>query len=236
MKATHTSDTLTNALKNAGNVSETLKNKISVLATQYDNAQDKVKELEEAFNKSVEVNGNASEETQKLAEKLAEAEQEAAGLKGELDELTGATNEVGESAEKSGNKLSDFANKLKNGLAVAGKVAAAGIAAATAAVGALTKVAIDGYGEYEQLVGGVETLFKDSADIVTGYAENAYKTAGLSANQYMETVTGFSASLLQSLGGDTEKAAQVADTAITDMADKHIVRLKRIELYQRCAA
>ena len=75
------------------------------------------------------------------------------------------------------------------------------------------------YAEYEQLVGGVETLFKDSADTVMGYAENAYKTAGMSANEYMDTVTSFSASLLQSLGGDTAAAAEKANLAITDMSD-----------------
>ena len=75
------------------------------------------------------------------------------------------------------------------------------------------------YAEYEQLVGGVETLFKDSADTVMGYAENAYKTAGLSANEYMNTVTSFSASLLQSLDGDTKAAAEKANVAITDMSD-----------------
>lgn len=78
---------------------------------------------------------------------------------------------------------------------------------------------ISAYGRYEQLVGGVETLFKDSANVVMAYAENAYKTAGISANQYMETVTAFSASLLQSLGGDTAESAKIADMAITDMAD-----------------
>lgn len=84
---------------------------------------------------------------------------------------------------------------------------------------ALGTAAIKSYADYEQLVGGVETLFKTSADVVTQYANNAYKTAGMSANQYMETVTSFSASLLQSLGGDTEKAAQIGDMAITDMSD-----------------
>lgn len=78
---------------------------------------------------------------------------------------------------------------------------------------------VKAYADYEQLVGGVETLFKDSADVVQGYAANAYKTAGMSANQYMETVTSFSASLLQSLDGDTSAAAEYADMAITDMAD-----------------
>lgn len=116
-------------------------------------------------------------------------------------------------------KTNGFASAIGNGLKTAAKVGVAAIAAASAGVVALTKSAIDGYAEYEQLVGGVETLFKGSADIVQGYAENAYRTAGLSANEYMETVTSFSASLLQSLGGDTESAAKYADVAITDMAD-----------------
>lgn len=81
------------------------------------------------------------------------------------------------------------------------------------------KAAVSSYADYEQLVGGVETLFKGSASIVEGYAKTAYKTAGLSANEYMETVTSFSASLLQSLGNDTAKAAEKADMAVTDMAD-----------------
>ena len=106
--------------------------------------------------------------------------------------------------------------KLGKGLSAAAVAAAA---AAAAAVVAVVKQALDQYAEYEQLVGGVETLFKDSADTVQQYASQAYKTAGMSANEYMNTVTGFSASLLQSLGGDTEKAARYADMAITDMAD-----------------
>ena len=112
-----------------------------------------------------------------------------------------------------------MATSLKSGLATAAKVGAAAVGAAATAIGALTTAAVNNYAEYEQLVGGVETLFKNSADTVMGYAENAYKTAGLSANEYMSTVTSFSASLLQSLGGDTEAAASAADMAITDMSD-----------------
>ena len=92
------------------------------------------------------------------------------------------------------------------------------VAAGAAAV-KLGKEVIAAYADYEQLVGGVDTLFKDSSQEIQRYAANAYKTAGLSANEYMETVTGFSASLIQSLGGDTEKAAKYADMAITDMSD-----------------
>lgn len=139
--------------------------------------------------------------------------------------------------DQASSQVETLAGKLKGGLATAAKVGGAAIVAAGAAAVAITKQAVENYGEYEQLVGGVETLFKQSADTVMGYAENAYKTAGLSANEYMNTVTSFSASLLQSLGGDTEAAAKYADMAITDMSDKQkSVRLKRIELYQRCAA
>lgn len=109
------------------------------------------------------------------------------------------------------------------GLKSLGSMAAKGLATITAAVGAgvvaLGKQAVSAYADYEQLVGGVETLFKNSASLVEKYADNAFKTAGMSANTYMENVTSFSASLLQSLGGDTEAAAKVADMAITDMSD-----------------
>jgi hypothetical protein len=116
-------------------------------------------------------------------------------------------------------KLAGIGDKLKGGLAAAGTVAAAGVGAAATAVAALTKQAVAGYAETEQLRGGVETLFKESASTIEAYANEAYKTAGLSANEYMATVTGFSASMLASLGGDTAAAAEMADLAITDMAD-----------------
>ena len=121
--------------------------------------------------------------------------------------------------DQASSQVETLSGKLKNGLATAAKVGAAAVAAAGAAIVAIGKQAIEQYAEYEQLVGGVETLFKTSSDKVMEYAENAYKTAGLSANEYMNTVTSFSASLLQSLGGDTEAAAKYADMAITDMSD-----------------
>lgn len=121
--------------------------------------------------------------------------------------------------DQASGQVEAIGSKLKSGLATAAKVGAAAVAAAGTAIVAIGKQAIEQYAEYEQLVGGVETLFKQSADTVMGYAENAYKTAGLSANEYMNTVTSFSASLLQSLGGDTEAAAKYADMAITDMSD-----------------
>jgi hypothetical protein len=90
--------------------------------------------------------------------------------------------------------------------------------------------------DLQQSLGGIETLFKGSADKVKKYADEAYKTSGLSANDYMTNVTSFSASLLQSMGGDTEKAADKANMAMVDMSDKMLVRLKRIEPYLGCVA
>lgn len=109
-------------------------------------------------------------------------------------------------------------NAKKMASTVGNAFVAIGAAAATATI-AIAKAAVDAYGEYEQLVGGVETLFKGSSQKLIEYANDAYKTAGLSANEYMRTVTGFSASLLQSLGGDTDKAADVANMALIDMSD-----------------
>ena len=129
------------------------------------------------------------------------------------------TGEYEKGLENASGKTSSFADKLKSGLATAAKAGVAAIASAGAGIAALTKSSLENYAEYEQLVGGVETLFKQSADVVQEYAANAYKTAGMSANEYMDTVTSFSASLLQSLDGDTAAAAEKADMAITDMSD-----------------
>ena len=128
--------------------------------------------------------------------------------------------------------MSSLASGVKNGLATVAKVGAAAVSAGVAGVAALTKMGVEGYAQYEQLVGGVETLFKESQNTVMAYAENAYKTSGLSANAYMETVTSFSASLIQSLDGDTAKAAQVADMAITDMSDNANKMGTSIEMIQ----
>lgn len=107
----------------------------------------------------------------------------------------------------------------KSGLSAVSKATAASVAAVGAASGVIVKTSLGIVADMEQQVGGVETLFKNSADTVIKNANRAYKTAQLSANNYMSTVTSFSASLLQGLGGDTAKAAEIADMAIIDMAD-----------------
>lgn len=135
---------------------------------------------------------------------------------------SGANKEIeatSEKAEQAHSRISGAFSKIGAAAVSLGKVVGAGFAASAGAVATLTKTAIDSYADYEQLVGGVETLFKESAKKVKNYANVAYETAGLSANEYMETVTSFSASLLQSLGNDTDLAAEKANRAIIDMSD-----------------
>lgn len=147
-------------------------------------------------------------------------------LSPDMDKAGKAAGELGEEAAKSGRQAQEasggytvFKNVLAN-LATAGVQAAmSGLRHLGSAVVNVGKQAIEAYSQNEQLVGGVQTLFKDSAGIVQDYANNAYKTAGMSANEYMNTVTGFSASLIQSLGGDTKAAAELGNTAVQDMSD-----------------
>lgn len=155
--------------------------------------------------------------------------------------------DVNKGIDETEKKTSGLGEKIKNGLAAVGKAAVVGVTAAATAIGTIGTKAIQAYADYEQLVGGVETLFGTSAESAEEYAaqtgeavdnvrmkwaslsraqniimyraQNAFKTAGLSANEYMETVTSFAAALVSSMGGDTEAAAQRADLAITDMAD-----------------
>lgn len=123
--------------------------------------------------------------------------------------------EAGEEAgEKAGEGITSGIGGLIGKAALIGAVVAVG-----KKIGDTLKESINQYADFQQLTGGVETLFKDSADVVTQYAQEAFKTSGLSANEYMETVTGFSASLISSLDGDTAKAAELANQAIIDMSD-----------------
>jgi uncharacterized protein YbjQ (UPF0145 family) len=120
---------------------------------------------------------------------------------------------------KASDKFKSFKSGLSTTLTDIAKITTAAVTAGATAVGAIVKSATSEYAEYEQLVGGVETMFKDSADKVKNYASTAYSSVQMSSNQYMQTVTSFSASLIQSLGGDTDMAADKANKALVDMAD-----------------
>lgn len=232
-KAAEKSKAVKEAMQNAQSAAVVLQDKILVAGAAFDKAQKNVRMLSAALGVSIESEGASSEQTIILAEKLEQAEKNAAALKAKVEGLTAeaekleqaedetgeATDDLSDKMDKNAEKSNKLGDALKSGVAAAAKAGAAAVTAAATGIAALTKASVEGYAEYEQLVGGVETLFGDSQSTVMQYANNAYKTAGLSANEYMATVTGFSASLLQSLDGDTEAAAQKANTAITDMAD-----------------
>lgn len=208
------------------NETKSLTQRIAELKEQHENATSTVNSLTSQYLESAEATGVDSENTEFLKNQLEKASEYAGVLGSELNKLENDLNSANESTinlEESTQKAADGLNELKDkiggGLANAAKVGAAALSTISAAAIATTKEAVENFAEYEQLVGGVDTLFKASSDKVQKYAERAYKTAGMSANQYMETVTGFSASLLQGLGGDTEKAANIADLAISDMSD-----------------
>lgn len=160
---------------------------------------------------------------------LEQAKTDIEGTEKSLEKVDGRLDDTAESADDMGDEIKDAGDKAdkskerfsKLGSVLKGVGVAMGavVTAAAATAVKLGKEVVNAYADYEQLVGGVDTLFKGSSQKLQSYASNAYKTVGLSANDYMETVTGFSASLIQSLGGDTDKSVKYADMAITDMAD-----------------
>nr|DAY70378.1 MAG TPA: tail tape measure protein [Caudoviricetes sp.] len=200
------------------------KNAYTNMNTTIQEQKEKISSLRSALSEAEKEYGSNNEKVKTFKTQLNNAETQLIQMENAtdksnkgLDELKDGFDDAGQGAIKFGdllkaNVLGDF---ITSGLkSVAGAVKQVG--SALLSVG---KDALDSYANYEQLVGGVETLFKDNAGVVEEYASNAYKTAGLSANDYMETVTSFSASLLQSLNGDTKKAAEVSNRAVVDMAD-----------------
>lgn len=213
------------------------------LKSQIEQQTAKINTLRGAVESATKKYGENSKEVNKWKVSLNEAEAELAKMNdrlGDVEKQTKGLRKVETVFKDIKSKISEMKDNMPpavKGLgkivSAAGKLAKITFKATVASMAALgttavavgkgvakaVKASIEGFGDYEQLVGGVETLFKNSSNEVVKYANNAYKTAGLTANEHMETVTSFSASLLQSLNGDTAKAAQVADMAITDMSD-----------------
>lgn len=195
-----------------------------VLSKKIDEQKQKVITLKQALADSKKETGENSTTTQKWQTNLNNAQAELNKLERELNNNKTEIANFGKAEDNVGEKTTRLGDIIKGNLissAITSGIKALG--SAIKQVGSVVldvgKQALESFANNEQLIGGVETLFKDSAGTVENYANNAYKTAGLSANEYMETVTSFSASLLQSLNGDTAKSAQVADMAITDMSD-----------------
>ena len=206
-----------------------------VLTEQVEAQRKKVEMLKQALANAAESFGENDRRTQAWQIQLNNAQAALNGMERELSDNEEAMDRLGKEMDDTGDSADDLEeelddagdaaddsegkfSKLGGTLKTVGIAMGACVAAAAAAV-SLGKAVIEAYGEYEQLVGGVDTLFQESSGKLQEYAANAYKTAGMSANDYMSTVTSFSASLIQSLGGDTEAAVKYADMAITDMAD-----------------
>lgn len=216
---------LTNTQFSAGDktVKET-KNAYTNMNTTIQEQKEKISSLRNALSEAEKEYGSNNEKVKTFKTQLNNAETQLVQMENatgksnkELKEMKNGFDDAGQGALKFGdllkaNVLGDF---ITSGLKAVGN----GIKQIGSTFLNVGKQALDSYADYEQLVGGVETLFKDNASTVENYANNAYKTAGLSANDYMETITSFSASLLQSLNGDTAKVAEVGNMAVTDMAD-----------------
>ncbi len=234
-----------------------IKNTLGTSSAEYQNQAKVVDQLEKELNESAQAEDKMANSLTTMRTQINNAEASVVKAENSLDSMNAELADVDNEADKAGESLEDAGDEAekaggkfeKLGTVAAGamKVLGAALAAAAAGAVAVGKAAIENYADYEQLTGGVETLFgtggktleeyaksvglsvdeasgkykdleKAQADVMKN-ASQAYKTAGMSANEYMETVTSFSASLISSLDGDTVAAAKAADQAITDMSD-----------------
>ena len=198
--------------------SKKLKATSEVLNKKIEEQKAKVRLLETALAQAERETGKNSTTTKKWQMELNNAKAELNDFNKELKDQHGHFGKSGDGALKLGDIIKG--NLISEGIIAGIK----GLGKAIGSIGSkfidIGKQAVQSYAQFEQLKGGVETLFgEESAKKVQEYASNAYATAGMSANQYMETVTSFSASLISSLGGDTEKASEVANRAVIDMSD-----------------
>ena len=217
---------------------EKLSQKNTVLAKRLDEQNKKLAEAKKMLDEAKNSTDSNAETVAKWQNEVNKAQAEVNKTTREIESNTKQIKKNEEALDDAGEELQDFKkgaddagqSAVKMGDLIKANLISEAIMGGLKALGSLMldmakkavdlgKQAIVSYAEYEQLIGGVETLFGESSGIVEEYANNAYKTAGLSANEYMTTVTSFTASLLQSLNGDTKKTAEVADMAITDMAD-----------------
>ena len=185
---------------------------LGTTSKEYQDQEAKVQNLSKQVAQSTKAEDENTRALAKMGTELNNAEKDLSNTENEMKNL-------GKETKNTGDGFTVFKGILANLGTQAINSAINGLKSLGGAIISVGKQAISSYADYEQLVGGVETLFGESAKVIEDYANQAYKTAGLSANEYMETVTSFSASLLQSLGGDTQKTAEYSNRAITDMSD-----------------
>ena len=218
--------------------SEDLKVTNQALNKNLEEQKQKVNVLKKALEDAKKETGENSDTTKKWQTELNKAQAEVNETSRKIDANTDVLKKMEKASVSNTKELKEFEEQerkagdssLKLGDIIKANLISEGIMAGIKGLGkAITSVgsafinvgkqAVQSYAQYEQLVGGVDTLFGESSKKVQEYANNAYKTSGMSANQYMETVTSFSASLISSLDGDTAKASEVANRAIIDMSD-----------------
>ena len=223
----HPIETFKNKVADASTALETKRNKLSTLAAGYDSAKKKVDELTKEFNKSAKESGTSSEKTKKLADELKKAEKEAEEAKKEMDDYAQSVSKAGKNSEDAKEKISKLINGLGtvakgigSGLVTAAKVGTAAVGAAATGVIALTKSAIDGFSEYEQLAGGAAKIFDEMSQTqILQDAQNAYKDLGLSANQYLSVMNDVGATFAATMGDEAGyNAAKTGLKAISDYA------------------
>lgn len=217
------------------------------LAKQYDEAKQKVADLTKQFQDSVKETGVASDESIRLANALKEAEGKAGSAEKAITSFASGESEAGDEAEETEGKLAKLVKTMGKGLVAVAKVGLTGLATAGTAIGKVVYESVQKFSEYEQNIGGIQKLYGNAGMSVEDYAtsvgksveeikgeydqltqaqnlvlenaQNAYQTAGMSANEYMTTATSFSAALINSLEGDTVKAAEQTDVAMRAISD-----------------
>lgn len=187
--------------------------------TQLDALKKKYQDLYLSQGKNSDEAKACAKEIEKLSTELQDNKEKLSTASDAADKFDKSMQDVEESTEKANDGFTIWKGTLANLASTAITKVISGCTQLAEKITDVTKSAVSHYAEYEQLVGGVETLFKDSSGKLIGYAEKAYKTAGMSSNKYMDTATSFAASLIQGLGGDTAKAVELTNLAITDMSD-----------------
>ncbi len=187
--------------------------------TQLDALKKKYQDLYLSQGKNSDEAKACAKEIEKLSTELQDNKEKLSTASDAADKFDKSMQDVEESTEKANDGFTIWKGTLANLASTAITKVISGCTQLAEKITDVTKSAVSHYAEYEQLVGGVETLFKDSSGKLIDYAEKAYKTAGMSSNQYMDTATSFAASLIQGLGGDTAKAVELTNLAITDMSD-----------------
>lgn len=192
---------------------------VSKQETQLDALKKKYQDLYLSQGKNSDEAKACAKEIEKLSSELQDNKEKLSTASDAADKFDKSIQGVEDSTEKANDGFTVWKATLANLASTAITKVISGCTQLAEKMADVTKSAVGHYAEYEQLVGGVETLFKDSSGKLIGYAEKAYKTAGMSSNKYMDTATSFAASLIQGLGGDTAKAVELTNLAITDMSD-----------------